>query len=141
MSVAMVESAAGTSEERESLAIELKMKIEEQAQRIRELESLLVKDSKEELLREMNHSRELRNLIRTANAPIFGTDTQGLVTKWNNKVAELTGWSSEDVMGKSLVDNFIQVLFIKSTFGFFDAAIIALACSCRLLDKHLSLDS
>ena len=52
-------------------------------------------------------TQELRNLIHTANAPIFGTDTDGVITKWNNKVAELTGFSQSETLGKHLVHNFV----------------------------------
>jgi PAS domain S-box-containing protein len=52
-------------------------------------------------------TQELRNLIHTANAPIFGTDTDGVITKWNNKVAELTGFSQSETLGKHLVQNFV----------------------------------
>jgi PAS domain-containing protein len=52
-------------------------------------------------------TQELRNLIHTANAPIFGTDTDGVITKWNNKVAELTGFSQNETLGKHLVHNFV----------------------------------
>jgi PAS domain S-box-containing protein len=55
-----------------------------------------------------NHvTQELRNLIHTANAPIFGTDKSGVVTKWNNKVAELTGFSQAETLGKHLIQNFV----------------------------------
>ena len=42
-----------------------------------------------------------------ANAPIFGISADGLVNEWNNKAAEITGFTSEDVTGKDLVENFI----------------------------------
>jgi PAS domain-containing protein len=35
-------------------------------------------------------ARELRQLVDTANAPIFGIDKLGGVNKWNNKTAEIT---------------------------------------------------
>ena len=48
-------------------------------------------------------AQELQTLIDTANAPIFGIDDQGLVNVWNNKSAEITGFSREEVLGKDLV--------------------------------------
>ena len=34
-------------------------------------------------------ANELRQLIDTANAPIFGIDIHGLVNEWNDKTAEI----------------------------------------------------
>ena len=52
-------------------------------------------------------ANELRQLVDTANAPIFGIDVEGNVNEWNNKTAEITGFSKEEVFGKHLVNNFI----------------------------------
>ena len=41
------------------------------------------------------------------NAPIFGIDASGLVNEWNNKAAEITGFSSDEVVGRDLVQDFI----------------------------------
>lgn len=35
---------------------------------------------------------ELRLLIETANAPIFGIDQNGLVNEWNQKTVSLPGY-------------------------------------------------
>jgi len=52
--------------------------------------------------------REYTRLIDTANAPIFGVDTQGRVNVWNKCAMRLTGYPSEEVMGHSLVKEFIR---------------------------------
>jgi PAS domain S-box-containing protein len=44
-----------------------------------------------------------QTFIDTANAPIFGIDLQGRVNEWNKKAAEITGFSRDEVLGKSLV--------------------------------------
>ena len=57
-------------------------------------------------LAEIERSRiaqELQSFIDTANAPIFGINSQGLVNEWNNKSAAITGFSREEVLGKDLV--------------------------------------
>jgi PAS domain-containing protein len=36
-------------------------------------------------------ARELRQLVDTANSPIFGIDVHGNVNEWNDKTAEITG--------------------------------------------------
>ena len=35
-------------------------------------------------------ANELRQLVDTANAPIFGIDVKGNVNEWNDKTAEIT---------------------------------------------------
>ncbi|KAJ1451244.1 hypothetical protein M885DRAFT_589608 [Pelagophyceae sp. CCMP2097] len=47
---------------------------------------------------------ESSRLIESANAPIFGIDRQGLVNVWNQCACSLTGFATEEVMGKRLVD-------------------------------------
>jgi PAS domain S-box-containing protein len=51
---------------------------------------------------------EMRRLIDTANAPIFGIDKEGRVNAWNKKSAELAGYTSDEVMGRDLVQEFIS---------------------------------
>ena len=48
-------------------------------------------------------AQDLRTLIDTANAPIFGIDSNGLVNEWNNKAAEITLYQQDAVMGEDLV--------------------------------------
>ena len=43
---------------------------------------------------------DLRLLVNTANAPIFGVDVKGNVNIWNRKTMEITGYSKEEVMDK-----------------------------------------
>ncbi|KAG9457838.1 hypothetical protein H6P81_002346 [Aristolochia fimbriata] len=52
-------------------------------------------------------AREMVRLIETATAPIFAVDTDGRVNGWNAKIAELTGLSVEEAMGKSLVHDLV----------------------------------
>ncbi len=48
---------------------------------------------------------ELRQLIDTANALIFGVDVNGLVNEWNQKAAEITGYSKDEMLGCNLVED------------------------------------
>jgi len=57
--------------------------------------------------RKMTEAHELRKLIDTANAPIFGIDAHGYINEWNDKTAEITGYCKKDAFGRLLVDNFI----------------------------------
>ena len=50
---------------------------------------------------------ELTQLIDTANAPIFAIDKEGLVNEWNRKVAEITGFNKDEVLGKNLVEDYV----------------------------------
>uniref|UniRef100_A0A2P2MH24 Uncharacterized protein MANES_03G205100 n=1 Tax=Rhizophora mucronata TaxID=61149 RepID=A0A2P2MH24_RHIMU len=52
-------------------------------------------------------AREMVRLIETATAPIFAVDVDGHINGWNAKVAELTGVSVEEAMGKSLVHDLV----------------------------------
>ncbi|KAK1592078.1 hypothetical protein Q3G72_019053 [Acer saccharum] len=52
-------------------------------------------------------AREMVRLIETATAPIFAVDVHGRINGWNAKVAELTGLSVEEAMGKSLVHDLV----------------------------------
>jgi len=52
-------------------------------------------------------ARELRQLIDTANAPIFGIDVHGNVNEWNDMTAHITGFSNDEAIGKPLISTFI----------------------------------
>ncbi|TDH67280.1 hypothetical protein CCR75_003114 [Bremia lactucae] len=52
--------------------------------------------------------KEYMRLIDTANAPIFGVDSNGLVNIWNRKAADITQYTTENVLGKDLVAKFIS---------------------------------
>ncbi len=49
-------------------------------------------------------ARDLRHLIESANVPIFGEDMEGRLNEWNGCAARLTGFSSEDVLGRPFAD-------------------------------------
>jgi len=67
-----------------------------------------ITESKEHELAVSIMADELRQLIETANAPIFGIDIHGNVNEWNNKCVEITGFSKEEAMNKPLVETFIK---------------------------------
>ena len=48
-------------------------------------------------------AEDLRQLIDTANAPIFGINAQGLVNEWNQMMELVTGYSKAEVLGRPLV--------------------------------------
>ena len=52
-------------------------------------------------------ANDLKQLIDTANAPIFGIDTQGRINEWNQKIGRMTGFSKDEVVGKDLVADYI----------------------------------
>jgi len=43
-------------------------------------------------------ARELRTLVNTANAPIFGVDVNGNINEWNDKTAEITGFTRDEAL-------------------------------------------
>merc|ERR1740117_1125786 len=75
---------------------------------------------KQELSRVAN---DLTRLIDTANAPIFGIDASGLINEWNDKAAEITGYGKDEVMGRSLVKDFITADYQESVWGVLDKAL------------------
>lgn len=52
-------------------------------------------------------AHQMIRLIETATAPIFAVDKDGRINGWNAKVAELTGLSVEQAIGKSLVRDLV----------------------------------
>ena len=50
---------------------------------------------------------EYEQLIETANAPIIGTDVNLNINVWNNKIAELSGYSKKEVLGKHIIQEYI----------------------------------
>ena len=60
--------------------------------------------------------------IDTANAPIFGVDTLGCVNVWNKCAMQLIGYSAKEVMGHSLVQEFITNDYQASVQAVFDKA-------------------
>jgi PAS domain S-box-containing protein len=67
--------------------------------------------------------REYSKLIDTANAPIFGVDTQGRVNVWNICARKLVGYSTAEVMGHSLVQEFITEDYQASVQAVLDQAL------------------
>jgi PAS domain S-box-containing protein len=59
------------------------------------------------LVEQARISNDLTRLIDTANAPIFGIDADGKVNEWNQQAEKITGFNKEEVMGRSLVSDFI----------------------------------
>ncbi len=68
-------------------------------------------------------ANELTVLIDTANAPIFGIDTAGLVNEWNQMAERITGYSKSEVMGQNLVESFITEDYKVSVKGVLDEAL------------------
>jgi PAS domain-containing protein len=63
-----------------------------------------ITDQKRAEIEKSRIAQELQTFIDTANAPIFGIDSHGLVNEWNNKTAAITGFSREEVLGRDLVE-------------------------------------
>ncbi len=67
--------------------------------------------------------REYSNLINNANAPIFGVDNEGMVNVWNQCAMHLVGYSTEEVMGHRLVEEFITKDYQASVQTVLDKAL------------------
>ena len=66
---------------------------------------------------------ELRQLIDTANAPIFGIDIDGNINEWNRRTQEITGYSKEETFDEPLVERFIAPSMRSRVQEILDAAI------------------
>jgi PAS domain S-box-containing protein len=62
-------------------------------------------------------------LIDTANAPIFGIDTEGRVNEWNQTAARISGFDKAQVMGRELVADFITEEYKLSVKEVFETAL------------------
>ena len=67
--------------------------------------------------------REHAGLIDTAHAPIFGVDTLWRVNVWNKCAMRLTGYNTEEVTGRSLVQEFITDDFKTTAQAVLDQAL------------------
>jgi PAS domain S-box-containing protein len=83
----------------------------------------MVEEREQAQLEISKNATELRQLIDTANAPIFGIDAAGLVNEWNQRAEQLTGFAKIDVMGKGLVAGFITDDYKASVKGILDKAL------------------
>ena len=51
---------------------------------------------------------ELRQLLDTANAPLFGVDGTGRINEWNQFMTEITGFSADEAFHENFIDAFIH---------------------------------
>ncbi len=68
-------------------------------------------------------AHELTLLIDTANAPIFGIDSKGLVNEWNQTSEKITGFKKDEVLGKNLVQTYITEDYRESVKKVLDDAL------------------
>jgi len=67
---------------------------------------------------------DLMRLIKTANAPIFGIDSKGLVNEWNQTSEKITGFAKDEVLGKDLVQTYITEDYKESVKKVLDDALL-----------------
>jgi len=63
-------------------------------------------------------ANELRQLVDTANAPIFGIDVKGTVNEWNNKTVEITVRYESSIFAKLKIVSFSLAFSSHSIFLF-----------------------
>ena len=69
-------------------------------------------------------AKELRQFIETANAPIFGIDSKGLVNEWNQTSESITGFTKDEVLEKDLVQTYITEDYRESVKKVLDDALL-----------------
>ncbi|TDH66675.1 hypothetical protein CCR75_008747 [Bremia lactucae] len=67
--------------------------------------------------------QEYTRLIDTANAPIFGVDANLCVNIWNKKAAQITKYSTAEVIGENLVETFISPEYRPAVADVFSKAL------------------
>jgi len=68
-------------------------------------------------------AEDLSRLIETANAPIFGVDSEGQVNEWNQAAERITGYRKEEVVGRDLVGEFISEEYQAAVKAVLDKAL------------------
>lgn len=68
-------------------------------------------------------ARELRQLVDTSNAPIFGIDVDGMVNEWNEKMADITGFTGDEAFNRPLIETFIAPAIRDPVQETFDEAL------------------
>ena len=68
-------------------------------------------------------AEEVRQLVDTTNAPIFGIDIDGNVNEWNDKTALITGYSKDEARSKPLISTFIVPKLRQSVQDVIDRAL------------------
>jgi PAS domain S-box-containing protein len=58
------------------------------------------------LIKSANIARDLTILIDTANAPIFGVDSEGKINEWNQQAEKITGYKKTELEGLSFATAF-----------------------------------
>lgn len=76
------------------------------------------------LIDDSNQEPHYSNLIDSANAPIFGVDSEGRVNVWNKCAMRIVGYTAEEVMGKNLVKEFITKDYQASVGTVIDRALL-----------------
>ena len=76
------------------------------------------------LIDDSNQEPHYSNLIDSANAPIFGVDSEGRVNVWNKCAMRIVGYTAEEVMGKNLVKQFITKDYQASVGTVIDRALL-----------------
>jgi PAS domain S-box-containing protein len=69
-------------------------------------------------------AKELRHFIETANAPIFGINSRGLINEWNQTSEKITGFSKKEVLGEDLVQTYITEDYRESVKKVLDDALL-----------------
>ncbi|KAL7529363.1 hypothetical protein ACHAXR_002922, partial [Thalassiosira sp. AJA248-18] len=85
-------------------------------------DSSLIKEMDGNLI-DSNLEPHYSNLIDSANAPIFGVDSAGRVNVWNKCAMRIVGYTPDEVMGKSLVKEFITKDYQESVGAVIDRAL------------------
>ena len=57
----------------------------------------------EDISREINQNKLVGILLKSIGDGVFVLDTNGLIVAWNPAMEKITGYSAEEILGKSCV--------------------------------------
>ncbi len=112
--------------QKQKLSEELEQKVQDRTRELSKAISMLkteIDERKEAESKLDSAVEELRNLIQTANAPIFGIDRHGRITEWNQKAEKITGHKFSEIKGKKLLEEFISSDHVESVSEILDKAL------------------
>lgn len=85
----------------------------------------LLRSEEQAVKPETSHAgHSLRGLIETASAPVFAIDKDGLVTEWNLRCSQMTGYTREEVAGKDLLRELVSPPDRESARALVDGALL-----------------
>lgn len=96
-----------------------------------------ITDVRKKLSEARRAADDLQRLLETASAIRFSVDPTGKVTDWNRKASQMSGFSKEDVVGKS----FVESLIATENRNTVEALLQKVICNEKIVNYQLPLNT